>query len=265
MIFIRRTYRLSVLIFWFLLITIAILPLQFGGLNDVKRLTYMARIWARGIVRIIKIRINVHGHVDDSNGGMIVSNHLSYLDTIVHGSMFIIRHSPKAEIRNWPFLGGFISLSRPVWVDRKSRKGAKTTSDDFIETMNHGMNIVVYPEGTSSDGKNGICPFKSAPFDAVVKGNKPVFPILTIYPDVPGRDTLCWYGDMTLVPHLWKALGAPFLDVDVYILDPIYPEGRDRKELTTYVHDVMDKEYRRICEMMSFRASEASREISTKS
>jgi len=51
---------------------------------------------------------------------------------------------------------------------------------------------------------------------------------------------------MTLVPHVWKILGAWSIGVDIYMLDPIRPEGRDRKELAEMIHSLMLAKYREI-------------------
>jgi 1-acyl-sn-glycerol-3-phosphate acyltransferase len=109
--------------------------------------------------------------------------------------------------------------------------------------MKRGMYLIVYPEGTSTDGKSGILPFKSTSFEAALVGNSPIIPVITRYNEVPGRPTVCWYGDMTLLPHVWQILRFPSIEAEVRFLDPIMPEGRPRKELASFVHDVMVREY----------------------
>ena len=108
------------------------------------------------------------------------------------------------------------------------------------------MYLIVYPEGTSTDGKSGIRPFKSTSFEAAMAGRVPVLPVLTRYREVPGRPTVCWYGDMTLLPHVWQVLGFPSIDVELKFLPPIIPDRAHRKELASSVHRIMSAEYEKM-------------------
>lgn len=195
------------------------------------------------MARIINLRVSVSGYLPRAAGGLLISNHLSYLDIIAHGTILPIRYTPKRDIEKWPVLGWYIGLSRPIWVDRQTKQESKKLLVEYAETMKRGMYLIVYPEGTSSDGKHGILPFKSTPFEAAITGDAPIIPMLIKYKEPPGRPTVCWYGDMTLLPHAWQVLKCPSIEAEVRFLPPIYPSGRSRKELALYVHDIMSREY----------------------
>ncbi|MCX6985052.1 MAG: 1-acyl-sn-glycerol-3-phosphate acyltransferase [Lentisphaerae bacterium] len=210
-----------------------------------KRVTKITRLWGWGISKIIGMNIKIHGDPEIIGGGIIVANHQSYLDIIAHASVFHPRFTPKVEIASWPVLGWILGINRPVWVDRKSKQSSQKTLVEYRETLEHGINLIVYPEGTSSEGA-GILPFKSTPFEAVSSGNHKIYPVLIRYIQKPGEPTLCWYGDMTLLPHCWYILGRPSINVEIHMLDPILPEGRNRKELARFVHDYMEKKYNAI-------------------
>ncbi|MFC1643830.1 lysophospholipid acyltransferase family protein [Candidatus Omnitrophota bacterium] len=246
MAFFRRLYRIILLVAWFVFIALLSIPQQFKGWEGRIKLSHLARLWARGIARITNLRIKVHGDVHGVQSGLVVSNHLGYIDVITHGTVYPSRFTSTTEIDRWPILGNFIALSQPIMVDRTSKAMSRKALRDFAKTMTRGMYLVVYPEGTSTDGKNGILPFKSTSFEAAVVGNQPVLPVLTRYGDLPGDATACWYGDMTLLPHLWQVLGFPSIEAELHFLPPIFPEGRSRKEMATYVHDTMEREYHRL-------------------
>jgi 1-acyl-sn-glycerol-3-phosphate acyltransferase len=239
-----RIYRISALILWSIIIAIASIPYQLtGGWPGVKKIGHIVHLWNKGVARIVNLRVTVSGAVPDIPGGLVVSNHVSYLDIITHGSVLPLRYSPKSDIAKWPLLGWYIGLSRPVWADRQSRQASRKTLRDFAKTMKRGMYLIVYPEGTSTDGKSGILPFKSTSFEAALIGNAPIIPVITRYNEVPGRPTVCWYGDMTLLPHVWQILRFPSIEVRMQFLDPIIPDRRHRKELASMVRDVMVREY----------------------
>jgi 1-acyl-sn-glycerol-3-phosphate acyltransferase len=217
-----------------------------GGWGGIKRVSYIARIWGSGIARIIGLDVRIHGDPNRVHGGIIISNHQSYLDIIVHASVFPIRFAPKAEIATWPFLGWFLALSRPIWVRRESKQSSFRTLEEYRETLEHDINLIIYPEGTTSDGKR-LLPFKSTPFEAVSSGKFNIWPILVRYHEEPGRPTLCWYGDMTLLPHCWEILGRKSIRADLHILDPLSPPpGLRRKELAVLAHSRMEEEFFRM-------------------
>ena len=242
-----RLYRISALILWAVYVALLSMPHRLkGGWKSIKEISNFTHLWNKGIARIINLRIKVSGEIPAVTGGLVVSNHLSYVDIVTHGAVFPLRYSPKSDIAKWPFLGWYIGLSRPIWTSRESRQTSKKILRDFAKTMNKGMYLIVYPEGTSTDGKNGILPFKSTPFEAAIAGNAPIIPVLTRYRQPHGEPTICWYGDMTLLPHLWQVLSFPSIEAELRFLKPIFPSGRSRKELASHVHDMMTREYRKL-------------------
>ena len=244
--FFLRLYRITALVLWTLLVPIASLPFQVLGNYGTKRIARLTRFWNRGIARIINLRIKVSGDIHGMQAGLLVSNHLSYLDIITHGSIFTLLYSPKSEIAWWPVIGWATALSRPIWIRRRSKSQAVDISQRFAQTIKSGMHIIVYPEGTTSDGKSGVLPFKSGPFEAVIADNLPILPMVIRYREVPGRATVCWYGDMTLLPHLWEVLGFPSIEAEVRLMPPVRPDGRSRKELAAHVHGMLDSEYKKL-------------------
>jgi 1-acyl-sn-glycerol-3-phosphate acyltransferase len=252
MTFIRRTTRLFLLSLWFPVASILGIIAGFGGSwSGMKRVTKITRLWGWGISRIIGMNIKVYGDPEKIKGGIIVANHHSYLDIIAHASIFPIRFAAKIEISSWPVLGWILAINRPIWIDRKSKQRSHKTLSEYRETIEHGINLIVYPEGTSSAGTR-ILPFKSTPFEAVSSDNYKIYPVLIRYLQKTGEPTLCWYGDMTLLPHCWQILGRPSINVEIHILDPLLPEGRSRKELANFVHAHMQEKYSEILKTLAF-------------
>ena len=246
----RRTYRIILIILWFFIMYFYALYVRYlsikgkGEYASIKRLSVAARVWSSGLSKILNLKIKVHG--DPSNvKGLIVSNHLSYLDILTTGSVFPLRFTPKSEISNWPFLGWFIRCSKPIWIDRNSRQSAKKVLIEFIETLKNKINLIIFPEGTSTDGKDGLLPFKSTTFEAAAKGNLTVYPILIHYEEDDDEHVISWYGDITLFDHAWKVLGMKQINAEVNILDPLSP-SLNRKIFAQNTHNIMDKTYREL-------------------
>jgi len=230
---------------WSAFVALLTIPYQFTGKwNSIKKISRCTQLWSKGMARIINLRVKVSGDIPAEMGALVVSNHMSYLDIIMHGSIMPLRHAPKSDIAKWPVLGWYIGLSRPIWIDRTSKQSSESTMRDYAETMKRGMHLIVYPEGTTTDGKSGVLPFKSAPFEAAVSADAPILPVITRYRQASGEPTVCWYGDMKLLPHAWQVLKLSSIEAELRFLQPIFPEGRSRKELAEFVHGVITKEYK---------------------
>jgi 1-acyl-sn-glycerol-3-phosphate acyltransferase len=236
----RATLKIILMILWLFCTGIFGLFVCWGGWRTIRYMSKAAKLWSTGIAKIINLKIEHHGNVPEVSG-IIISNHQSYIDIITTSSLFNIRLAPAVAIRKWPVLGLYFRLSRPIWVDRKSRQTAKKTMKEFIETIKHNINLLVFPEGKISDGSNGLQVFKSTTFEAAVLGDCSVVPILIHYRD----KNVCWT-KWKLSKHLWNVLKMKRIIVDVHFFDPIEANGMDRKSLARHVHDVMDKKYKEL-------------------
>lgn len=205
--------------------------------------------WAAGIRDIMNVHTHIHGNLPESKGVLLVSNHLGYLDIVVHASFMGVRFAPKKEIRTWPILGPYLGLSQPVWIDRKNRSKSQETLLEFEKTLELEVPLIVYPEGTSTDGLHGLLPFKSTPFEAAIKNNRPIQPMITLYKVPEGSMNPAWFGDQELLPHVWELLGIREFQADIYLLPPVYPnQYANRKELAEAVREKMLAVYQKVME-----------------
>ena len=258
---IRRVFRLMLLLVWLPVMAVISLPFKIGGWNSIRRVGYCSRLWGRGIAWIINLKVRVIGGDGKFSGGLIVSNHQGYLDIIAHATVFPLRFSPKSDIRSWPFLGWYLGISRPIWVDRSNKQKSKHLLEEFIATMAHNIPLIIYPEGTSTDGHSGVLHFKSTPFAAIAGTDLPIQPIITVFFPQSDGGNVAWYGTQTLFPHVWRILGYPRIETEIHLLPLVYPEGRDRKALAEAVHGMMDKKYHEIMREKGFTTHHAAKAV----
>ncbi|MCI5778480.1 MAG: 1-acyl-sn-glycerol-3-phosphate acyltransferase [Lentisphaeria bacterium] len=248
MLFLRRIAKIVLLLLWSLLLMLpAALSLCFLHYwPRVRRGAEWARVWTRGAAWITGVNVVRHGELPAASGCLLVSNHLGYLDVLAHGSLFPIRFAPKAEIRHWFFFGPLVALGMPVWIDRKSPRKAERYAAEFRETLAHGVPLLVYPEGTSSDGKHGLLPFKSTPFAALPEDGR-ILPMVGFYRETPADSAPgAWFGDVPFPAHVWGVLGLREIRIDVFVLPEMRPlPGEGRKELAQRVRTAMMEEYDR--------------------
>ncbi len=210
-----------------------------GELSDLALASCVQR-WAAGILNILNIRLEVTGSLPENTGFLLVSNHQSYLDIPVHGAVCKnIRFTPNNGIRNWLLFGKMVQLSRPVWIDRTSPAKAKQSLADFRRTLQDGLALVIYPEGTTTSGTVPLLPFKSTAFESVLNTEIPVVPVLTAY-SAEGGFTPAWFDNTPFLLHVFRLLGCRGMTVRIKILPPLTAAGQDRKALAKTVREILE-------------------------
>ncbi len=241
--FIRRIIRIPLLFIWTFIVAAWVMPSHFSKSEKAgNRIAKCTRLWASGLRRILGIKlhiINPETGPKQNDGGLVISNHQSYLDVFVHGSLVNLRFAPKAEIQKWFFVGWVVGLSRPIWIKRENAQESAKSLKEFERTIERGLSLIVYPEGTTTDGSY-LLPFKSTPFQAAIETQVTLRPMILRYIQPDNETTACWYGDMTLLPHLWDILGQKRIIAEVEWLPPRKPGPNvNRKDLALQLHNEM--------------------------
>jgi lyso-ornithine lipid O-acyltransferase len=152
------------------------------------------------VLRRLSISLTVEGPLPGS--GLIVSNHLTYFDILLHAATGARIFVSKAEVRSWPLFGWLARCGGTIFIVRGSRSAATEAAIAIEYALRSGVTVVLFPEGTSTDGRT-LLPFRSFLFEPAVEAESPVTAAAISY-DADGceeRD-LCYYGDMHFVPNL---------------------------------------------------------------
>ncbi len=244
--FLRKLYRGTLFLLWMWPFGFYSLFRGMGGRAGIKRVAYCTRSWGKFLVKLFGVEVDFICNHNIEEGMLIVSNHQSYLDVLLHASLFPIRFTPKKEIKSWPVLGFYLGISRPVWVDRKNRQKSGEMLEEFHRTLDDGVSLLIYPEGTTTDGESGLKPFKPTGFAAVIDTGYKIQPVVTKYLRDVDNWNPAWYGDQTLLPHLWKFIGRKRTRVQVTALEPVTAlPGEDRKALALRVQQLMEAELKK--------------------
>lgn len=222
----RRLRRAVALVF-----ALAMAALHYFYLRLRGPLTLRQRaLWLQGACRTILaslgIRSRVHG--EPPGYGLVVSNHLSYLDILIISAAMPCFFISKMEIGGWPFFGWAARMGGTIFLDRSSRASATAVAALMSERLKLPVPVLLFPEGTSTDGSH-VLPFHPRLIDPATSGGVPITAAAvryTIDGGVKERE-LCWYDDMEFVPHLLKALGTPGFSAEVIFGEPkIYTDRR---------------------------------------
>ena len=250
-VFLRRIFRAAALLCWSVFIGIfCVFFTLFCRERTARRCAArLTTVWAKVCLKIMNIDIDVNGDVPET-GGLVVSNHTGPFDILVNAAVFPVRFAPKKELKYTPVIGPVVAMTRPVWIDRKRKIESKKTAAEIAKTIQNNVNMLVYPEGTSTDGRHGILPFKSTAFDAAESTGCSIIKVLLFFdcPCDPGKSS-AWYDDTPFGKYLWHALGLKKVLSRVYIIGVTkISADENRKTLAKRVHDEMCQEYWRILE-----------------
>ncbi len=168
--------------------------------------------------------------------GLLVANHLSYLDIIVLGSLHPCSFVSKVEVRSWPVIGWGAQAAGTLFVRRENRADIAAAANGIRSLLEKGISVMVFPEGTSSGGSD-VLPFYPGVFESVAGSTQAITPAWLGYELQHGDPAkeICYWRDMTFVPHFFNLLGKKRIIAHVRIGQALSASG-DRKSLARETH-----------------------------
>ncbi|CAB3760096.1 lysophospholipid acyltransferase family protein [Paraburkholderia humisilvae] len=190
------------------------------------------RAWSLRFLQLAGMRLVVHNdgaRLDE--GALVVSNHVSWIDIYVINAWRPTRFVSKAEVRKWPVIGWFAEQLDTVFLQREKRSDAKRIVHELADHLIAGDVICVFPEGTTTDGRE-LLPFHANLFQAAVSAARPVQPLCLYYEDARGNQSTApsYIGEMSLGESLDTLLRGTPLTAHVVVCDPLAP-GAERRVL----------------------------------
>jgi 1-acyl-sn-glycerol-3-phosphate acyltransferase len=220
---VRRIYRLLLLIpasILFLVAGVCVnLSMAANERGRARANALSTMLWSRAMCRILGIRVIKRG-AEKAISGFAVCNHVSYIDVIAMGSVRPSSFLAMHEVKGWPLMGWLASLGGTIFVNRESKRAAVGVMQEIERKIDHGVTVIIFPEGATSDGKS-IRRFKSTFFSVPVRKNIPVTPVGIRYTKAL-LGTVAWYGGMKLVPHFWNLLGCKSIKATLHFNQPVY-------------------------------------------
>lgn len=239
------TVRAAVILTCFFGLTLPLMPLQAVFLRFWPRAARLFPHWYhRQVCRLIGVTLDIDGEVAKDRPVLLVCNHTSWLDIPVFSALAPVSFVAKKEVGRWPFVSALARLQRTVFVDRTRRQAAGEATDEIMARLSSGDVIVLFAEGTSSDGGR-VMPFRTSLFGAVTRPNSDaaqrvvVQTAAIVYTHLHGvpvdradRPRIGWYGDMEMTSHAWRLLKNGPLRVRIKVGPPVPLDAfADRKAL----------------------------------
>ena len=201
-----RGSRLALHLFYGMLLAIF-----YPYLNQTRQ-RHTLKVWSKQLLTILNIDIQIEGHQPTrSEGGcLLVANHVSWLDIFVLNAIYPSHFIAKSEVSNWPIIGWLSRRSGTIFIERALRQDASMINQRVSLLLGRGACIGLFPEGTTTDGKQ-VGHFHSALIQPAIDAGIRLCPIALRYQDKDGEQEIAaaFVGDMTLVQSIWQILRCP--------------------------------------------------------
>lgn len=244
--------RLFVVLTIVVLLTILISPIQLLLLKFSRRTASKVAIWwHRFVLWMFGIKVHKFGTPANDQPLLLVANHVSWKDILVLGSTRPLSFIAKADMKSWPVLGQLAMLQRTIFVEREQRRKTAIQASEIADRLSEGDVIVLFAEGTTSDG-NRILPFNSSLIGAAQRAlsssdqdSVAIQPVAIAYTHMHGvalgryhRPDAAWPGDVSLGGHLFNIVKQGALDVELHFGEPIpFDLSSNRKIVTRLVEN----------------------------
>lgn len=202
--------------------------------------------WAAKMLRTMGITLEIEGE-PHPGGALLVANHVSWLDIMaVHAVCPHARFVSKADVRAWPMLSKLVDAGGTLYLERERKRDALRVVHLMAQALTAGETVVVFPEGTTSDGR-ALLPFHANLLQAAIATRTPVQPVALRFSDArdPVSRAVEFVGDTTLLQSLWRVAGGEGVVVRVRLLPAHASHGVDRRALSELlrarIHEAMDQ------------------------
>jgi 1-acyl-sn-glycerol-3-phosphate acyltransferase len=150
-------------------------------------------------------------------------------------------------------LGAVTKYAGGIFVERRNRSKLIEDMKKISEVLDMGLNVVIFPEGTTSDG-SAVYPFKAPFLKAAIDTETPVLPLCINYRSIDNeivepenKDLLFYYGEITFFEHFFRLLKTRRIDVELQALDAIEVNPKmTRKELSREAYSRISSAYTNI-------------------
>jgi 1-acyl-sn-glycerol-3-phosphate acyltransferase len=196
--------------------------------------------WSVGLLDIFNVRIDIAD--DDAlcslRRGLLVTNHISWLDVFVLNAVVPMRFVAKSEVRRWPIIGWLCARAQTIFLERGKARSAARINVQMVSLLECGECLAVFPEGTTTDGRQ-VAHFHSSLLQPAIDAGALVHPVAIRYQDNRGRfsTAAAYIDDLSFGASMWNILSTPELHVQLLATEPLDAQTMDRRSLTQTSHE----------------------------
>jgi 1-acyl-sn-glycerol-3-phosphate acyltransferase len=194
------------------------------------------------MLRVIGCRLQIKGQLPD-RVGLVVANHITWLDIVVLHAVWPIWLVAKAEIRNWPLVGILAHLAGTLFIQRGSDESRRRIGRRMTALLKRGEFVGVFPEGGILPGR-GVKRFHARLFAPALRAGVPAIPVSIRY-DRAGdlHDALVFGAGESFAGNFFRTLRQAPFEARVVIGEPVRGEIGQRNRLAQACYEVVEASY----------------------
>jgi len=202
---------------------------------------WLQQRWSRHLLDMLGLRLELPEPASQRQEsplhGLMVANHVSWLDVFVICSLAPATFVCKSEVRRWPLIGSLCAKTGTVFLERGNKFAAQRTNQALAEKLRQGERVALFPEGTTGEGR-ALLPFHAALLQSAIDAGTQIQPLAIRYRDARGNRAIAanYCGETSFWQSLCAIAAAPGMTASISILDPVASGCGSRKELAEQVH-----------------------------
>ena len=206
-----------------------------------ERRRWLQRRWSRHLLDMLGLSLEISGPLLSSQGtaiqGLIVANHISWVDVFVISSLVPATFVCKSEVRGWPLIGSLCARTGTVFLERGSKFAAQRTHQALARRLGAGERVAIFPEGTTGEGR-ALLPFRAALLQSAIDAGTHIQPLAIRYLDAQGNHATAanYCGETSFWRSLRTVTAARGVTANITILAPVAAASKTRKELAEQAH-----------------------------
>lgn len=197
------------------------------------------RTWGKSILFVCGIKV-IRNQIPENSHFILMPNHRSYLDIFIVAAYTPAAFVAKAELKKWPFMKIGARITNTIFVSRTELRSLVSTMNKIKTSVNHGIPVALFPEGTSYKGPL-TKPFKKGSFKIAADSGIPVIPMAIHFED----ENVAWVDDDTFVGHFFRQMGKPVTHVTIRYNKPLINSDykilrqKTREQIDTMLQDII--------------------------
>ncbi len=250
---IRAALRFVMFIFVILtyLIVSAVLSITtFDLIKRRKRQILMTHWTSKLILTAFNINLICKNPIDENESSLVIGNHVGFIDIICLQSIQPAVFVTSIEMKQTPVLGQICDLGGCAYVDRRNRMGIQEELKGMVDVLKQGFRVALYAESVASNGEQ-VLPFKKTLMMSAGLAGRPIRPFVFNYREVNNskvefkhRDAVCWYGDQSFGPAIWRSLQLDSVTCEIEFLPLVYTKPEDdRTVIANKIHQMVSEKY----------------------
>lgn len=192
------------------------------------------------LCRALGLNVHIHGEMP-SHTALWVSNHISFLDIPVLGSMTRLFFLSKAEIANWFMVGFLARCGGTVFIQRGSGD-TNQVATQMANYLKQDVPIVFFPEATTTNGEK-IKRIYGKLFASALETQSPIQIAILCYVNPQGQlEKNIPFVDIGFVQHAKNVFDLEYkVDAHILLLPEVSVVGKDIKILTAEIQQKMEQ------------------------